>query len=495
MDTGKCSFFDVISSSVNGNIVARYETFDQKLDYFYSHGGSDTDLISCIYRINHKFLDDLYAHFERNSAKYTESVDQGGFSALYYFRLRPITKDNIWHLIDLGFKEIYPSVYKVDHFESYFHSYYHHTDPSNKVALVFLGHDLTGAVDINAVHSLFLGGYDVVAVDARNDNINLIDVYAIAYRYSEKNIELLYIASHGTESSLRGNMHTIPILGHDEQIVSVNGNIETTRYTEDAINTATFISGISYAASGYTGFLSNIFTKFSVFLPAGKKLNIVLCSCNAQLAGFDAKHILASGSDVLIIGENHYVNGKHYIHHSTDQDEIKMLDHLYFRPGIEPFMESYLESMNGIDSPAPYYLKVYGYTVFGTPIVKEFSCLTVEQTSYLLALRESGNDHEYRLALKKACNDGLKSPEPNLEDLWTKEYLLKFVNMVEKDTEEARGVLYSALEDGIKEAEHFFKTSVLPIIHSAYDVVNGWACAWASFYAGMDLNCSVNDEV
>ncbi len=148
-------------------------------------------------------------------------------------------------------------------------------------------------------------------------------------------------------------MHTIPTLGRDKQIASVNGNIETTIYIEDTINTATFISSISYAASGYTGFLSNIFTKFARFLPAGKNLHVVLCSCNGQLAVFDARYILAPGSDMLIIGENHHINGKHYIHHSTDRDEIGMLDNLArssgITSGIEPFLTSYLESMKGVD--------------------------------------------------------------------------------------------------------------------------------------------------
>ncbi len=79
--------------------------------------------------------------------------------------------------------------------------------------------------------------------------------------------------------------------------------------------------------------------------------------------------------------------------------------------------------------------------------------------------------------------------------MWTKEYLLKLASMVEKDTEEARSVLYGALEDGIKEAEHFFETNALPIIHSSYYLVNGLACTLASFYTGVDLACRVDDEV
>ncbi len=72
-------------------------------------------------------------------------------------------------------------------------------------------------------------------------------------------------------------------------------------------------------------------------------------------------------------------------------------------------------------------------------------------------MREGVNDNEYRIALKKACNDGLNSTEPNLEDFWIKEYLLKFATMAKKDGEEARLMWYSTLDNGIKEAEHFLQ--------------------------------------
>ncbi len=158
----KCDLFNIVSTSINDVVVERYETFDQKLGYFYRNGGTDLDLISCVRKINHKFLSDIYNHFEQNSLKYSRNVDSDGFSALYYFRLRPINEDKIWRLIDLGFEEIYPSAYRVDHFENYFHSYYHHANPSDKVAFVFLGRDSTDALDVNVVHSLLLTGYDVI---------------------------------------------------------------------------------------------------------------------------------------------------------------------------------------------------------------------------------------------------------------------------------------------------------------------------------------------
>ncbi|MHC0448618.1 MAG: hypothetical protein ACRY3E_00755 [Candidatus Lariskella arthropodorum] len=165
MKATKCDSFNVISTSINGLITARYDTFSEKLNYFYKQGGTEIELITCVSQIRHELLNDTYEHIRINHSLYKDKVDSFGFSALYYFKLRPIGISNISALEKLGFKELYPNAYKIYHLKN--HSYYSHSTGRAKVVFVFLGYDETGAVDVNAVHTFFMRGFDVILVDAR----------------------------------------------------------------------------------------------------------------------------------------------------------------------------------------------------------------------------------------------------------------------------------------------------------------------------------------
>ncbi|WP_236870127.1 hypothetical protein [Candidatus Bandiella numerosa] len=478
MKAHACASFNVMSTSVNGNVVATYDTFEQKINYFYHQGGTDRDLINCVYQIHGSLLQALYKHITNNSHGYKDTTDFFGFSALYYFHLRPIAKEQILHLESIGFREKYPSYYKVEHFD--LHSFYSHVGKNTKTAIVFLGKDESGAVDINAVHAIFTKGYNVISIDARFSNIYYHDVYKIAYQYSKQDIELLYISSHGNESSLRVHLHTIPILGHDESITSVNGNIETTYYARDSINTATFIKGISYAANGYWPFFASFLTEVPTFGLYGKELEIVLSSCDAQLSSFDTKSILAPGSRVFIIGENHYVHDQHIVVRARDQDDIRMLDSLgnNFELSAKSFLKAYLNSID-VTSPAPYYMEIYGHTLLGRPILNEFSCLTVKESNLdlIIKFREDSKNNEYIDLLNDSCEFGFRNEEPNLENLWTKEFLFKFVEMVEQDAQEAREEIYGYIEEKLlaSKQEFLFYSSI--------------ACSKVSAFFNVAISC------
>lgn len=443
-----CNRFNIISTSINGQVVAQYNTFLEKLNYFNQQGGNDNDLINFVYQISHGLLKDLFHYMKDNVGRYKDQVDLFGFSALYYYNLRPISISAKSDLKSLGFKEVCPDRYKVEHFKSY--SYYSHNEGTKSTAFVFLGKDKTGALDVNAVHVLFMKGYNVISVDARISNIQLKEVYNIVYQHSDEDISLFYIGSHGAESVLRKNMHALPILGYNEERKETNGNVVTTFSIKDSISATKFIRGISYTADGYPSWISKIFIDTPWFFPAGKKINVFLASCNGQLSVFDTKYVLAEGSEILILGENHCVNGIRHIHHVTNQDEINLLDSIardnsITKIDLKTLMDAYLTSVSVEDHIAgsPYYLKIIGHKLWGTPITKEFSCLTVlkEKTKEIITMRQEKNQ-EYIKLLALACNHGYNQSEPMLEDMWTKEYIKKVTMVIQQDVEETRKIVY-----------------------------------------------------
>lgn len=197
-----------------------------------------------------------------NSSAYKDNVDSFGFSALYYWKLKPIEISKKSALETLGFKELYPNTYKIYHLKN--HSYYSHSIDRAEIVFVFLGDDDDkGALDTDTVHKLFMSGFNVISVDARKENIMLSDVLNVVYRYSTKDIKLFFIIAPGT---LINNMHAISILGHKEEITQpidsiwklfkyLDGRLPS-KYIVDHINTASFIKGLSYAASGYSAEMS-----------------------------------------------------------------------------------------------------------------------------------------------------------------------------------------------------------------------------------------------
>ncbi|MHC0449250.1 MAG: hypothetical protein ACRY3E_04055 [Candidatus Lariskella arthropodorum] len=230
-------------------------------------------------------------------------------------------------------------------------------------------------------------------------------------------------------------MHTIPILGHDEKLQYRDGTLEITNYVKDSINTANFIRGLSYAASGYSAKITSFLIDMPWFFPAGKKINVLLASCNGQLAAFDTKYILEAGSEILILGENHYVQGNQHIVHVTNQDEINMLDYIAHNKisdiSIANLMRVYLFSIKDAGVGAPYYMKVMGHKLWGEPITKEFSCLTVlcAETEAMIYMRKEKNQ-DYIKLLTAACQNGLNQPEPALEEMW-RVYRIDCVNFLE----------------------------------------------------------------
>lgn len=420
-----CDIFNIVSTTVNGKITAEYRTFEEKLKYFYQQGGTDTYFINCIYQISNSLALDMFNYVKNNVDRFNDKIDNFGFSALYYLKLRPTSKSDISTLEKLGFREIYPTSYKVRHFEK-FSEYFHEKD-TGKTAVVFLGNDTTGAVDINAVHTLFIKGYDVISIDARENNIELNEVYSIISQYYQKDISLFYVASHGTESTLRHNMHTIPILGCSEKVTEHLYDKTVVYYTDNVINTATFARGLSYAAKGHYGWVANLLTKLPYFFHTGKEIDLFLASCNGQLARYDLKYSLPKNSQVLILGENQFINGVKYIKHVTDRNEIDLLDMIVSNDtlntaDLKSIMNAYTKSIVEHGTASPYYMKIVGHKLWGSPITKEFSCLTVleEKTEELLKLREE-KDNRYSELLTYACNYGYEMEDPILENMMTKE--------------------------------------------------------------------------
>ncbi len=136
-----------------------YHTFSEILSSFYQRGGTDIDLITNILYTPYKFLDCMYNHMRSNPSAYKDNVDSFGFSALYYWKLKPIEISKKSALETLGFKELYPNTYKIYHLKD--HSYYSHSIDRAEIVFVFLGDDDDkGALDTDTVHKLFMSGFN-----------------------------------------------------------------------------------------------------------------------------------------------------------------------------------------------------------------------------------------------------------------------------------------------------------------------------------------------
>lgn len=471
MKNKKCNSFDVRSTSLNGKLVKEYKNFSEKLDYFYKQGGTDIDLINCVHQISYDFLEPLLDYMLQSRDKFKNAQDQYEFSALYYANLRPLPKSYIQKLQQAQFTEKMPLGFSVMHYQDY--SYYYHGE-NQKTSVVFLGHDKDGAVDINAAHVLFYKGYNVLCIDARVENIRIDRVYEIVYLYSHKKIDLFYIGSHGTESALKTNMHTLPILGYREvKQTQVDIDVEIINYEENAINTATFLTGFAYASSGYTPFFINLLWGWkSFFFPNPNPIKAIVASCNAQLSAHDVREALPQNSEILILGENQYLNGKQHVHHITNLamigtfDKLALDNSLSDNISLKKFSDAYTTSIDKHTFGAPYYIFIGGHTFWGTPSTKEFSCLTAFDSYYkvghqneqmklqvikdfcgnskecfittkaymdiifsaknkaqeLISMRDL-KSNDYADILTVACNFGYMQPNPPLEKMWTKEYV------------------------------------------------------------------------
>lgn len=259
-------------------------------------------------------------------------------------------------------------------------------------------------------------------------------------------------------------MHAISILGHKEEITQpidsiwklfkyLDGRLPS-KYIVDHINTASFIKGLSYAASGYSAEMSIFLIQSMpwIFFPAGKKMNVLLASAHGQIAASHAKYALPEGSEILILGEDHYIKDNQYIVYLNQQNIIDIFDYIMNNKihdiSITNLTKIYLISAQDLYPASPYYMKVISHKLWGEPITKEFSCITAlhQKTEEMITMREE-KDHNYIKLLATACENGFNQPEPVLEEMWTIEYIktttiYHFIKMVEKDVEEAREVVY-----------------------------------------------------